>query len=371
MDIVRSLLRTVVRDFYDLRAIIVLDAVMIHHVLSDRDLVTATGISLKDVRMTCARLREDHLIKEVSHKDEGGGGMRSYTQTVFYIHYTEAVDAIKWKMHIVESKLKEELDHKHNAQDYACDRCGAHFETIDAVSLFDPETQEFQCANCGSPLREDDAGARAAAEDPAANESTHMEEFMTQLRPVLTALKQIDDLSLPENSLESELQFHVPLTTSDIPGMAPGAQGAAAYNLPPHLTGVGLESDDHGKASGITTAGSANSRLPQQVQSTFNVNITSEAEQNSEREQALEEKLRYAEENALPEWHTQSTISTNMATADPSKVNPKTEIGAAQESEKADTAAEDAMDAYFKKLQEQQQDNGEEEEDEDDFEDIV
>lgn len=364
MDVVHGLLRTVVRGFYDLRAIIILDAILTHHVLSDRELVTVTGIAIKDVRATCARLREDHLLTEVSHREENGPGMRAYTQTVYYIHFTEVVDAIKWKMHVVESKLKEELDHRHNAQDYICDVCGSHYETIDALTFFDQKSQQFLCGTCSNPLREEDANSQAA--DPSSQMESHMESFMSQLKPLLTALKHIDELSIPENNLESELQLQVPLIGVE-------SQGPQSYNLPPHLVGKAGQNKPEEVAQGITIAGSADSRLPQQVLSTFQVNITSEAEQQAQRDSALAEKHKLAEDNQLPKWHAQSTISTDFAG---SLVGAK-RIGLESSIMKAslpteDRGTEDAMDAYFKNLQAQQGNEEEEdEEDEDEFENIV
>lgn len=366
MEVVHSLLRTVVRGFYDLRAIIILDAILTHHVLSDRELVTATGIAIKDVRATCARLREDHLLTEVSHREENGPGMRAYTQTVYYIHFTEVVDAIKWKMHVVESKLKEELDHRHNAQDYICDVCGSHYEMIDALALFDQESQQFLCGTCSNPLREEVANAQVA--DPSTQMESHMESFMSQLQPILAALKRIDELSIPENNLESELQLHVPLIGVE-------SQGPQSYNLPPHLVGKAGQAKLDDTTQGITIAGSADSRLPQQVQSTFQVNITSEAEQQAQLDSALAEKHKLAEENQMPEWHSQSTVSTNLANSQAgSKKAGSESSGTRSSAPTEDAGTEDAMDAYFKSLQAQQgnnEDDDEEDEDEDEFENIV
>jgi len=362
-DLVPSLLRTVARDFHDTRAVIVLDAVLVHHVLSDRELVSVTGIGLKEVRATCARLREDHLLKEVSHRDESG--IRAYTHTVFYIHFTEAIDAIKWKMHMVETKLREELNHQHNTTDYVCDTCGRHYEAIDALTLFDAESQQFICDLCGSPLRENDPKLENEKESDK-EEGSEMEEFMLQLRPVLATLKAIDEITVPDNTFESELQQHVPLIGFE-------NTGPQSYNLPPHLGGNAVTAPKTGPDSGITIAGSSSSRLPQQVESTFQINITSEAEQQSQQAEAQREKQRLAEENALPEWHSQSTVSTNIATKNEgiseTAKTPTTEVqeSASQQTERNPSA----VDAYFQQLQAQQGDEEEEEEDEDEFEDVV
>lgn len=365
MEAVHNLLRTVVRGFYDIRAVIILDTLLTHHVLSDRELVSATGIPAKDVRATCARMREDHILMEIQHKDGGTPGIRAYTQTVYYIHFTEAVDAIKWKMHVVENKLREELDHKHNSQDYKCDVCGSKYDTMDALTLFDPETQQFLCATCNNPLREDNA-ARQQETDGTENDN-QMEELMVQLKPLIIQLKKIDELTIPENTFESELQQQVPLIGVE--------SSPSSYLLPGQLAGRGQGGSESEKD--LTIAGSANSRLPQQVQSTFQVHITSEAEEKSLQESALAEKERLSKENALPDWHAHSTIGSNIPAIKKENNAEGDSKDAVKVSAAKDTAAENAMEEYFKKLQQSQgqdqnqNDDFEEEEEEDEFEDVV
>lgn len=354
MDAVHSLLRTVARGFYDVRAVIILDTLLVHHVLSDRELVTATGISARDVRALCARMREDHILTEVQHKDGGMGGMRAFTQTVYYIHFTEAVDAVKWKMHAVEQMLRDELDHKHNAQDYTCDVCGAKYETMDALTLFDAASQQFLCATCNSPLREAASPAEAAPGD------NQMEDLMRQLQPLIAQLKRIDEVTIPENTFESELEQHIPLIGAD-------SATSTAFLFPQSQAHQG----ERAQEKDLTIAGSASSRLPQQVQSTVQVHITSAAEERSLQESALAEKQRLSRENALPEWHAHSTIG---AAAGEPRAESAGAAPAAEEPPQAQTDAQAAskMEEYFRRLQQTQQaeDDGEDE-DEDEFEDVV
>jgi transcription initiation factor TFIIE subunit alpha len=62
MDLASTLIRTVVRAFYETRQILIVDALFIHSVLHAEDLAFLLGMQQKDLRKLCAKLREDRLI---------------------------------------------------------------------------------------------------------------------------------------------------------------------------------------------------------------------------------------------------------------------------------------------------------------------
>jgi transcription initiation factor TFIIE subunit alpha len=64
MEVVKTLIRHVTRGFYDLKSILIMDALLIHSVLSDDDIFQLLGIQRKDLRALCAKLKEDHLVVE-------------------------------------------------------------------------------------------------------------------------------------------------------------------------------------------------------------------------------------------------------------------------------------------------------------------
>lgn len=350
MDVVHSLIRQVVRGFYDVRAVLIVDALLMHHVLSDRELSTLIGIPVKDMRAICARLKDDHLIQDMSRKDDTSGPyQRNFVQTFYYIHFTEAVDAIKWKMHFIENKLREEMDAQHNPQDWVCDVCKTRYNTLDAVSLLDPADNTFKCEVCGNQLREDEGPSMEAG----SSAQDKMEELMVQLKPLIAILKKIDDLSIPENTFDSELDLAVPLPSPE----------------PEQPTGTIIPQQQATKGDDLVVAGSAASRLPQAVQSSFQVHITSDGEQAAFAENQQREKQRLKEENALPEWHRNSSVESrsNSIKNDPDSV--KLEHAGSPENSTGKNSAENEMDAFYRKL-EAQQEQPEEEAEDDDFQDI-
>lgn len=337
MEAATDLIRKVVRGFYDNKAVIVLEAILMHHVLSEKELIGLMGLPAKDLRSVCARLKEDHLIKEVSSKGDITRDHRANTQVSYYIHFTEAVDAVKWKIHSINNKLKKEMDAQHNPQDLVCDVCGKRYNTLDVVQFFNPEMDAFPCEQCGNPLREDEgpsADEKGAAEDK-------MGALMVQLRPFINALSEIDDLSIPENTYQHEQSQAIPLPGED--------------DIPTQIT---PEKDD-----GIAIASS--SRHPAQNVE-LKINFTSEEETEAKRKAAAAEKK---QANALPEWHVRSTVGNDTygTSVVPKKEEIKEEIKL-----EAKTKEEDAsnLDAFYKNLKTEQGEE-EEEEEEDEFEDVM
>ena len=61
-ELAKSLIRQVVRAFYDIREIIVVECLVIHTALRDDDLQALTSFTIKDLHKICADLTEDRLI---------------------------------------------------------------------------------------------------------------------------------------------------------------------------------------------------------------------------------------------------------------------------------------------------------------------
>lgn len=363
MDIVKKLIRYVTRGFCDLRSILVMDALLVHSVLNDDDLAQLLGIQRKELRAICSRLKEDHLLIDHIQKEEGPG-QRPINKTYYYIHYTETIDAIKWKMHSIVNKLKEEMGNNAQPQGYICDTCKSRYTTIEAVAIFNPDRNGFVCDLCGSLLREDDNSAQSQANQE------RLGDLMTQIQPIIDTLKQIDDVVVPENTFQSSLAEAVPVPQATQPGQIPA-------------TGVNKTSTSGGLSV-------AKGRENINGASSLTVNITSDQESAEMEQRAKDEKARMAEENALPAWHVESTVgkTLNDKTADEEqKVKKEEEEDTSQAEEDKqqnvttastdentnndtaeDKANEEALAAYYATLAKQQEEEEEEEEDDDEEE---
>jgi transcription initiation factor TFIIE subunit alpha len=62
MDLARTLIRSVVRAFYETKHVLVIDALMVHSALPNEDLALLLGMQQKDLRKLCGKLKEDRLL---------------------------------------------------------------------------------------------------------------------------------------------------------------------------------------------------------------------------------------------------------------------------------------------------------------------
>lgn len=365
-DTIRSLIRFVARGFYSKQYILILDAILLHSVLSEDDLYYLLGINPKQLRALCYKLVDDRLLVNHTQKEENTQ-QRLTTRTYYYIHITEAIDSIKWKVHTVVNDIKQEMSKLGNPNGYVCPRCGKKVSQIDAISLLSDDKLNFVCDNCNGILVEDDSSQQASIRQ------ARLEKLMYQIDPIIGYLKKIDDTHIDDNDFESALTIAIPARTAS----------SASYTLTSRISGKSRSN----LSSSLQNAASKS-------QATLNVSITANDE-NYEREQMEKESIRQKlEQNALPSWHSGSTVGKstlgkidNEDAEEDSKikmedsqvvpdVKPESPVAlnspplATSPASDKDKEAQDVLAAYYADLAEREAEEDEEEEDDDDFDDF-
>lgn len=383
-DTIRALIRFVSRGFYSKSDVLIMDAVLLHSVLSEDDLIYLLSIPRKELRAFCNRLVEDRLLAAQIQKEENPG-LRLTTRTYYYIRITEAIDAIKWKVHSVVNTIKDEMTHYGNPQGYVCPRCGKKVSQLDAISLLSDDKLNFVCDNCSGILVEDDSSQQATIRQ------ANLEKLMVQIDPVIAFLKKIDDAYIEDNNFETALTKAIPAQSSTI----------SSYTIAGRMPGRSRSN----MSSSLQNAASKS-------QATLHVSITANDE-NYEREQTEKESRRQKlEQNALPSWHSASTVGksilgrlddddagaagsikaegtsivaehgqsdasnkTSSATPIPAvkseaSASPE-QVAPTSEAELKDREAQDVLAAYYADLAEREAAEDEDEDDDfDDFEDV-
>lgn len=186
-------------------------------------------------------------------------------------------------------------------------------------------------------------------------------KLMAQLDVMLKLLKQIDSVEIPPNDFDAAWDHKVDIARNKYTN--------------PTRPGVAVIRPTAVRGSAKTDA------------ATLEVSLTSTAEKTAEEEaQQAARKAELETQNALPVWHTQSTVKTeagNVSTA-------KTELGVKEEDvdvkpdikgdQKPDVEdLDDKVAAYYAEMErekereakeEEEEDEADEDEDEDDFEDV-
>lgn len=287
-EIVKNLLKFVVRGFYGGSYILVLDAILFHSVLAEEDLKQLLGINKTDLGPLVARLRSDGLLS--MHKQrEYPPNSKSVERVYFYIKYPHAIDAIKWKVHQVVQRLKDDLDKNSEPNGYMCPVCMTKYTQLEAVQLLNYDRTEFLCSLCEEPLVEDDSGKKNKEKQDRLN------RLMDQVQPVIDYLKKIDDSRIEENTFDVALAKLIP----------PQNQSRAAYTYNPKK---GSTMFKPGESDGSLLGNDSSRRAGANSQATLHVNITTASDEMAQKALAERQAEEKRKQNAVPEWHKQSTV---------------------------------------------------------------
>jgi transcription initiation factor TFIIE subunit alpha len=346
----------VVRAFYETRHILVVDALFIHSVLHAEDLAHLLGMQPKDLRKLCARLREDRLIAVHTRSEIRDGSTRPVNRDYYYIPLHPVVDAIKYRVSRLTSTIKAQYTPSADRKEYICLRCGAEWTELDVLSLYSDEG--FECQHCGAVLERTEDVKGSDGIDRTGHEKNS--KLMAQLDRMLKLLKQIDSVDIPQYDFETAWDHKIDVVR----------------NQHTHQTRPSLAAPSAKQA-----AVRGNTRTDA---SAIEISLTSSAEKSAAEQTAeATRKAALEKQNALPVWHTHSTISTAPGSANRLKseaiVDIKAESFKDEEEQKSDLDAFDDIATYYaeiarkKELEADEEASSAEEEDDDEeneFEDV-
>ncbi|KAJ5674991.1 uncharacterized protein N7477_004925 [Penicillium maclennaniae] len=329
MDLANTLIRSVVRAFYETRHILVVDALFLHSVLHAEDLAFLMGMQQKDLRKLCARLREDRLIGVSQRSEFRDGSTRPVNREYYYIPLHPVIDAIKYKVSKLTSTIKAQYTPSEERKEYICLRCGTEWTELDVLSLVSEEG--FECQNCGAILERTEDVKGVEGIDRTGHEKNS--KLMAQLDNMLKLLKQIDSVEIPPNDFDTAWDHKV-----EVPRNQHTHPTRQAISIP-------AKTQDVTRTTAKTDAAQ------------LEIALTS-SEEKSAAEQADEaaRKAALEKQNALPHWHTHSTVNANNVGTTQAKneagvpVKPEEE-----EDQKPDPdALDDKVAAYYAEMEREQ-----------------
>ncbi|KAK6341259.1 hypothetical protein TWF696_008343 [Orbilia brochopaga] len=346
MDVAKSLVRCVARAFYDVKHILVVDALMIHSALRDDDLAHLLGTQTKELHKLCGKLKEDRMISVHTRQELKEGQTRTVARTYYYVDFRGTVDAIKYRMHKLERTVQSKMDTDAEAKGYACPRCRRRFTPLDVLPLINQETGMFDCDNCGTQLVDDDDSAEII------ENQKRLGRLMQQMDKIIRMLRQIDELVVPANDFNDAIAVAIPVNRE--------RSHASALSVPTTTTTV------------QTSSGPA-----------MEVKLTADDEKNAaELAAEREKKAAQAEKNAIPVWYGKSTVSGELTTVGQKEaearaarqIDFKTDLAAADKksTDGRESVQKSAIEQYYallaartKKAQEEEEEEEEEDDDED------
>ncbi|KAI3972884.1 hypothetical protein MKX01_019542 [Papaver californicum] len=226
-------------------AVVILDALTRRQWVREEDLAKDLKLGTKQLRHILCIFEEEKLVTRVSRKEtarfnaavanitdgHGKEGEKKKVHTYSYccLDYSQICDVVRYKLHHMKQKLKDELDSSNTVEEYLCPRCKKMYNALDALQLISPTGGGFQFENCNGDLKlaSDEMGggddnARRRRREKSRDMLQKMEE---QLKPLLEQLDRVEHLTCPEFGTLKEWEAR-----------ASGANGDASGNDPSKST---------------------------------------------------------------------------------------------------------------------------------------
>ncbi|XP_050376255.1 uncharacterized protein LOC126793700 isoform X2 [Argentina anserina] len=223
-------------------AVVVLDALSRREWVREEDLAKDLKLHSKQLRRALRYFEEEKLVtrdhrKETAkgakifsaavaatvdgqqHTKEGEEKIKLHTHSYCCLDYAQIYDVVRYRLHRMRKKLKDELEDKNTVQEYVCPNCGKRYNALDALQLLSLEDEYFHCESCnGELVAESDKLASQDVGDGDSNARRQRREKLrdmlqnmeVQLKPLMEQINRVKDLPPPEfGTLQSwEVRAH-------------------------------------------------------------------------------------------------------------------------------------------------------------------
>ncbi|CAL4888222.1 unnamed protein product [Urochloa decumbens] len=217
-------------------AVVVLDALTRKQWVREEGLAKALKLHSKQLRRILHFFEEEKLITRYHRKEstkgakgcnasasassdgqpvtkEGQEKAKTHTHSYCCLDYAQICDVVRYRIHRIKKKLKDELDSRNTVQHYICPSCNKRYSAFDALQLVSCMDEYFHCESCnGELVAESDKLASEEMGDGIDNVRKRKHEKLKdmlqrideQLKPLITQLDRVKNLPAPEfESLQS------------------------------------------------------------------------------------------------------------------------------------------------------------------------
>ncbi|KAL8152401.1 hypothetical protein V2J09_010161 [Rumex salicifolius] len=224
-------------------AVIILDALTRRQWVREEDLAKDLKIHTKQLRRTLRFFEEEKLIMRDHRKEtakgvklhaaavaatadshpykEGEDKIKLHTHSYCCLDYAQLFllfirgllgvlqiyDVVRYRIHRMKKKLKDELESKNTIQEYICPNCSKRYTALDAARLVSMEDEYFHCESCNGELEaESDKLANQDVGDGDDNARKRRQNKLrvllqnteAQLKPLMEQIARVKDLQIPD-----------------------------------------------------------------------------------------------------------------------------------------------------------------------------
>nr|CAB3494786.1 unnamed protein product [Digitaria exilis] len=156
-------------------AVVVLDALTRRQWVREEDLAKALKLHSKQLRRILRFFEEEKLVMRDHRKEsakgakmhntaaaaagdsqpvtkEGEEKVKMHTHSYCCLDYAQICDVVRYRIHRMKKKLKDELDSRNTIQHYICPSCNKRYSAFDALQLVSYTDEYFHCENCNGEL---------------------------------------------------------------------------------------------------------------------------------------------------------------------------------------------------------------------------
>lgn len=262
------------------------------------------------------------------------------------------VDAIKYKVSKLTSTIKLQYTPSQERKEYICLRCGTEWTELDVLSLYSDEG--FECQNCGAILERTEDVKGGEGIDRTGHEKNS--KLMAQLDGMLKLLKQIDSVEIPPNDFDTAWDHKIDVVRNQ-------------HTNPTRAAIVVPSKKQEAVRGNLKTDAGA-----------LEISLTSTEEKSAaEQKEEAARKAALEKQNALPVWHTHSTVSTGAGNAGAVKsengVKIKPDLKEEEDQKPNLVDLDDKVAAYYAEMEREkalqaEEDASSAEEDSDDFDEF-
>ncbi|KAL8124145.1 hypothetical protein AgCh_011960 [Apium graveolens] len=211
-------------------AVVVLDALTRRQWVREEDLAKDLKLHTKQLRRILRFFEEEKLVTRDHRKEtakgakiysaavaatadghqigrEGEGKIKLHTHSYCCLDYAQIYDVVRYRMHRMKKKIKDELEDRNTIQEYICPNCKRRYTALDALQLVSFEDEYFHCEHCnGELVVESDKLAAEEMGDGDENARRRrrekfkdmLQKFEGKLKPLMDQLNRVKDLPVPE-----------------------------------------------------------------------------------------------------------------------------------------------------------------------------
>ncbi|XP_013781118.2 general transcription factor IIE subunit 1-like, partial [Limulus polyphemus] len=241
----KRLARMVMRGFYTIEHVIVVEMLIRNPCMKEDDLVELLKFERKQLRAVIAQLKNDRFVKMRLRMETGPDG-KATRQNYYYINYKVFVNVVKYKLDHMRRKIETEERDSTSRASFRCTVCEKTFTDLEADQLIDFNTNEFRCTYCNEPVEEDESAL------PKKDSRMILAHFNEQIESLYMLLREVEDIKLAPELLEPE-----PTDVTQIKrdaGAKPRSSQPRGINELGHWSGEATRNRDYhlGMEQGIT-----------------------------------------------------------------------------------------------------------------------